>query len=294
MKCRSPFVRGMQVFPCGQCIPCRINRRRMWTHRIMLEALKHEHSSFVTLTYEVPPEGDTLVPKDLQDWLKRLRKEIEPQRIRYYAVGEYGDNTQRPHYHIALFGYEPCRLGQSTYTRFRKNCCPQCDRIRDTWGNGLVYVGSLEVSSAQYIAGYVTKKMTSKSDPRLNGRYPEFARMSLKPGIGADAVWDIVSTLRQFDLDRTQVDVPSTLRHGKKLLPLGRYLRRKIRIALGRSPNAPEEALREYAEEVRALLAYSRADPEGKSVAQIIKERSQGAIDAIEGRAKIFKGAKKI
>ena len=187
MLCRAPILLGGRAFPCGQCMPCRVNRRRIWSHRIMLVAMQHSDSAFVTLTYSednVPKTADgqlNLVPKDLQDWLKRFRKAIEPMRVRFYAVGEYGDETLRPHFHVALFGYPTCRFGNSIYSDRRLNCCPQCDTVRDTWRHGSVLLGTLEDNSAQYIAGYVTKKLTSKDDYRLKGRYPEFARMSLHP-----------------------------------------------------------------------------------------------------------------
>jgi len=157
----------------------------------MLEANEKEDNCFVTLTYSdenLPGgvDGATLQPKDLQDWLKRFRSAIQPTKVRYFAVGEYGDRTWRPHYHLALFGWPQCRYGFSRYTDRRKDCCSCCDVIRETWGLGHIAVGSLETSSAQYIAGYVTKKMTFNDDPRLKGRHPEFARMSRNPAIGKE------------------------------------------------------------------------------------------------------------
>ena len=101
MLCRKPYVGPAGAFPCGQCLPCRLNRRRTWTHRIMLEAMCHGDNAFVTLTYE-DDNVRSLVPKDPQDWLKRIRKAVEPLRLRYYLVGEYGDISERPHYHVAL------------------------------------------------------------------------------------------------------------------------------------------------------------------------------------------------
>lgn len=221
MLCKKPFIQGSALFPCGQCLPCRLNRRRLWTHRLILESLKHENSIFVTLTYnpESLPEAGTLVPLHLQLFLKRLRTAISPQKIRFYAVGEYGELSGRPHYHLALFGIGP------EFT----------DVISRCWPFGSIDVGSLTLESAQYIAGYVVKKMTSTDDPRLEGRHPEFSRMSLKPGIGAIAMPELIDFLSS-DMGRTLIDqsgdVPTALRHGGKMLPLGRYLRRKLREAL--------------------------------------------------------------
>lgn len=263
MKCRNPFVQGMHAYPCGQCMPCRVNRRRIWTHRIMLEAMEFTGNCFVTLTYSddelkncigaAPHLLPSLMPKHLQDWLKRYRKVMYPQKIRFYAVGEYGDETGRPHYHLALFGANPCIFGRSRYSKVRSDCCVVCDTIRDTWGRGHIFVGELEAASAGYIAGYVIKKMTSPDDRRLLGRHPEFARMSRRPGIGAWAMDEVAHGLLNYSLDERLVDVPDSLRHGAKLLPLGRFLKRKLRERIGRDVQAPEEVLEAMAEEMRPL-----------------------------------------
>jgi len=161
--CDRPFVQGIKAFPCGQCMPCRINRRRLWSNRILLESCKHEKSAFLTLTYapEFLPENGSLQPRHLQLFLKRLRKELSPHKIRFFAVGEYGDQTWRPHYHLAVFGIDAFST----------------DIVRRCWGMGHVMVGDLSRASAAYIAQYCTKKLTSKDDPRLEGRHPEFTRM---------------------------------------------------------------------------------------------------------------------
>ena len=69
MLCRKPFSKKGAQFGCGQCMACRINRRRIWTHRIMLEALVSPSASFLTLTYnkENLPDGGTLAPP-YRDW----------------------------------------------------------------------------------------------------------------------------------------------------------------------------------------------------------------------------------
>lgn len=229
----------------------------------MLEAYQHEKNAFVTLTYDDAnlPADRSLCPRDLQLYLKRLRKAVSPSRFRFYAVGEYGDQTNRPHYHVGFFGYPGCDNGRSVYRLGRGNCCYWCDLVRDTWGKGNIDVGELVPDSAQYLAGYVTKKMTSKDDPRLMGRHPEFARQSNRPGIGAVAMQAVATVLLHYNRE----DVPLALAHGTKELPLGRYLRRKLREAMGKDVNCSPQELQEIAAEMQALRASWEASPEFSS-----------------------------
>ena len=101
--------------PCGKCTGCRTEYSRQWAMRIKHEAsLWGKKNSFVTLTYDdenLPRKGNstTLIKKDFQDFMKRLREpnqELDwtpPTPIRYYHCGEYGDQFGRPHYHAILF-----------------------------------------------------------------------------------------------------------------------------------------------------------------------------------------------
>lgn len=210
---------------------------------MVLEAMQHEYSSFITLTYadDKMPEDGSLRPEDLRNWLKRIRKACSPNLLRYFGVGEYGDRTMRPHYHVAVFGFMPC-LGNTI--KVKGACqCRSCCIVRETWGFGHVLVGELNIQSAQYITGYVAKKFTRPDDQRLQGRHPEFARMSLRPGIGAGAVPDIASSMMQYGLELKLEDVPTALRHGARQLPLGRYLRRELRKQVGLDENAPASVL---------------------------------------------------
>ena len=185
MRCANPFMRdykgrlkrlrsltaeeklNMTPFPCGWCLPCRINKARTWQHRIMLEAKSHNKNAFVTLTYsdENVPMNDhgeqILLKYELQNFLKRLRKYYKSESIRYFAVGEYGDQTSRPHYHLCLFG-----LGKEDEEIIKKAWTERGKEI------GFVEVGDVEPESARYIAGYTIKKLTHKEDERLYGRPP--------------------------------------------------------------------------------------------------------------------------
>lgn len=269
----------------------------------MLESAMHGDNCFLTLTYADRPDPSfvgpvrpqvSLDPKHAQDWLKRFRKAIEPARIRYFLVGEYGDETERPHYHAAIFGWPGCLYGR---TRDRtvmlgRSCCNNCDLFQLTWGKGHVFAGTLEPDSASYIAGYVTKKLTSRTDPRLHGRHPEFARMSRRPGLGYDALHEVASTFLTFNLENTQADVPSALRHGKRILPLGRYLQKNLRKMVGRDEKAPQAVIDALSVEMLPLRLAAKADAENPSLRSQIIKNGLGKRAQLEAKRKIFKTRK--
>lgn len=265
----------------------------------------HSHSSFVTLTYNneflpVKRNGGEvemiLSRRDLQTFLKRLRKAIEPSKIRFYAVGEYGDESERPHYHLALFGFPGCSNGNTRYHRGVLNCCNSCSTILQAWTDprtrraiGNIFVGDLNEASASYVAGYVTKKLTAKDDPRLRGRPPEFGAMSLKPGIGAGFMAAVAETLRGLpgNLD----DAPASLQHGRKQMPLGTYLRKRLRKEMGRDPGAPPATLDAIKEEMRPLRETA-FDNSRSFKKEIIKAGEQARLNR-ESKSKIFNRGKR-
>lgn len=289
MLCKDPVSVGSHLFPCGRCEPCRINRKRLWTNRLLLEAGEHGSNAFLTLTYRderLPRTASgtpTLEPTDVRNWLKRIRKAVEPARLRFYLVGEYGDRTWRPHYHVALFGFEPCANGRTIQFRGRPmadRCCSYCRLVHSSWGFGDVDVGRMEEGSAKYLCGYVLKKMTRNDDPRLDGRWPEFARMSLRPGIGQRAMHDIADVILRLGLDESEADVPSALRRGKTIAPLGRYLRQQLRLMIGKEVGAPDEVLREAAERLRPLREIAKLDEEHPSFKwQVVQAFAQDVLN---------------
>lgn len=239
MMCRHPFTKDPTgqglilaedptvgvLFPCGQCLPCRINRRRVWTLRILFESLAYENSSFVTLTYSdddlpfsYPSYSPSLCKRDVQLFIKRLRFHYHT-KVRYYVCGEYGPSTNRPHYHGVLFGVSPFDLHPDWMS------CPTStihnrSLLFRLWTHGNVSVGTLERDSAQYVAGYVTKKFITRHDERLR----EFSLMSLKPGVGAYALEFLESSLATVDPLR----FGGTVRVDGRVYPIGRYLFRKL------------------------------------------------------------------
>lgn len=263
MLCSHPITLtyGSSV-PCGQCLPCRINKVRKWAGRITMESLCHEASLFATLTYDwanCPGDaggcGLTLRPRDATLFLKRLR-ERRQKPFRYYLVGEYGSDPRedrkrwpewmheahqpRPHYHLVLFG--DFHISETVVTGIRRNGEPRLDHpdVHRAWGLGHTEVGELTPNRCQYVAGYVTKKMTRKEDERtaawLNGRHPEFARMSRRPGIAVPYVERLADRL---DRDGAPY-VPRTWFHRGRWWPLDPLIVEKVCNAIGKAP-APLE-----------------------------------------------------
>lgn len=131
------------------------------------------------------------------------------------------------------------------------------------------------------------KKMTRDSDPRLEGRLPEFATMSLRPGIGHDAMYDVAAELMKYGLEDRLEDVPKELQHGMKKWPLGRYLRRKLRVMVGKSEKTPEKVLEKMAEEMRPLR--ESAFEASESFASKVLEKSLGKRRRLEARERRFR-----
>lgn len=204
--------------PCGQCAACRLEYSRQWAVRCSLEAEQWTHNYFVTLTYNeshVPYNsfeyidfytGEvnsdialTLVPKDLQDFFKRLRINFKRKYdfpsddspgIRFYACGEYGGETKRPHYHLCLFNCPIPDLEVEAHN-YRGDVYYSSEFLNSIWSDkygepiGFVTIGELSFDTCAYVARYMMKKHKGKTADYYKAHHiePEFSRMSLKPGI---------------------------------------------------------------------------------------------------------------
>lgn len=207
-----------KLIPCGRCDGCRLSYSKQWANRCMMELESHDSAYFVTLTYNdhFVPQSDyidrstgeqcislTLRKKDFQNFMKRLRFAFPDDRIRFFASGEYGDTTWRPHYHAIIFGlhlndlvpsgkspegfqyyYSPsfqrCWSQQVDLLGFRDKRCPYQEM-------GYALVSPVTWETCAYTARYTMKKLKGAerffyADLNLE---PPFSLMSMKPGIGA-------------------------------------------------------------------------------------------------------------
>jgi hypothetical protein len=130
----------------------------------------HPKAVFLTLTYDDvhKPSDGGLRPRDLQLFIKRFRKEVSPRKISYYAVGEYGENTYRPHYHAIFYNVAS---GDEVM-------------LSKCWGLGFVYVGTVTADSINYVCKYIQKKLYGDlAKERYGGLCAPFARMSKGLGL---------------------------------------------------------------------------------------------------------------
>lgn len=157
------------IVPCGKCLSCLSHKRTEWAFRIKQEWKASHSAHFVTLTYDrhsLKQADFSLQKRDLQLFFKRLRKRLKNVRVRYYAVGEYGSNNGRPHYHAIIFNADDTSIRQSWFN-------PKTKRPL-----GIVHIGQVNESSIMYALKYVIQKEEAyqKTKP--------FALMSRQYGIG--------------------------------------------------------------------------------------------------------------
>ncbi len=231
-------------FPCGRCMPCLVTRKKELILRLLLEARSSYQVWYVTLTYNrdhLPPGGN-LVKKDLDDYLKRLRKSTM-FTWRYLACGEYGDKKNRPHYHLILFAEREITF-EMGYCKIRKKITCLDSPFIDSWtkdNNPIGFVDIIPILSIEdsariygYVAGYVLEQLTEHKDRKGE---PEFITRSKK--LGYREIPKIVRMLKSHKVGTEYikgVEITNDLKmikFGGKLYPLGRYLRDKIIEGLG-------------------------------------------------------------
>lgn len=229
---KSQGIEKIKV-PCGQCLGCRLDYSRQWAIRCTLEAKQWEHNYFVTITYNEmhvpvnshfvvdPVTGEvvgenksmTLMPDDLTNFIKRLRRNFQREKghtgVRFFACGEYGPQNVRPHYHLILFN---CPLDdlileryENGYAYYRSPFIEKAWSVLDEDGQrhqiGFVQVTDFSYETAAYTARYMLKKHKGKDSCfyEERGLYPEFTRCSRRPGLAYQYYDENKDTVYAFD-----------------------------------------------------------------------------------------------
>lgn len=151
----TPLYDGVEkrnrLVPCGYCSSCRQGKVLGWVFRLIQEMRSSNTAAFFTFTYkesELPltDYGPSLHKPDYQKFMKRLRKaqsKVSNDKIRYYACGEYGGKTGRPHYHAVIFDLHP-----SLHLPVL---------MESIWQMGQVDCSPLNMARVKYVCKYVMK-----------------------------------------------------------------------------------------------------------------------------------------
>lgn len=194
--------------PCGKCSECKKKYTLDWALRMQAECQMHDQNCFLTLTYDddhlhYTKSGlPTLCYDDVTLFIKRLRKffDCEEKRmikkglswkkpkISYYYCGEYGDLSQRPHYHMILFGWIPPLKDRYVSDSAGDNILYESPLIEKLWSHGICTVQDVTFSACAYVSGYVQKKRKDWDDYKKSlyygDRLEERSFCSRRPAIG--------------------------------------------------------------------------------------------------------------
>jgi len=220
-----PLFYRMATFiyvPCGKCEACLNKRKTDWFVRLKKEHEMCDSAYFITLTYDedkVPRDFvnvggfitsiESVSKKDCQNFLKRLRYDIRPFKVRYFLISEYGPQTLRPHYHMILFDFPNAlkdKIGEY---------------IEKSWGNGFVSISPVTDARISYVVSYCLD----------NSKIPEylpknFMLCSRKPGIGSVLFDDF--RLCDYITYNDKHPVPVQSDGETKMFPCPRYYRDKL------------------------------------------------------------------
>lgn len=251
MRCKCPIFINGSYYNCGSCLACRINYTSQWQLRLLYELDCWDGASFVTLTYNDKhlPLNGSLNKNHLRDFIKRLRskmyynncvslwnrgfiknvfnKDYKPL-LRYYACGEYGSKTNRPHYHLILFGVD---YFNEEHMKYVSECWKNCDDLLYDKNLGRhCCLQPVNKDTIGYVTGYVQKKLK-----------------------GNDAIkeYDEKGLLRPFNISSQGLGLVSAIENKKllskgytyttngKRLTIPRYFRDKLEIDIKDKFNLP-------------------------------------------------------
>lgn len=235
--CLQPIKLKDRTVPCSKCPKCLGRKGSEWSWRLRYHERDCMSSVCLTLTYDtlnVPlaqfSHYMTLDRKAVPAFIKRLRRAHEragsydlDNPIKYFAVGEYGSEFWRPHYHVILFNVDLQVLLTMQDVKVIGYC--GWDRKRpaysNSWKFGHVTVDRLSAAAIGYCLKYMLK-VGKVPVHRNDDRVPEFRLMS--KGLGKSYITDSSLEWHKADLD-TRMYIP--IEDGKKI-SMPRYFKDKI------------------------------------------------------------------
>lgn len=216
MSCVTPYWKRHKTLGhwiphnCGKCAPCERRRVQQWVFRIQHEMQDGKDGVFITLTYDddnIPIAKcgfGTLDVNDTKKYWKRIRRKYDV-KFKYYLCGEYGEQTNRPHYHAIVIGHGIDVID-----------------FEASWKLGHVHIGNVSSDSIAYCIKYFTKNSyIGKQD--WDDRKKCFSAMS--HGIGADYIKN--PQVRKWHKSNLE-NITIASKDGKSDFALPRYYKDKL------------------------------------------------------------------
>lgn len=206
----------MILVPCGKCINCIQRKRSDWSFRLLQEHKISTKSTFLTLTYNEAnlPKDSKLVKKDLQNYFKRVR--TLNNDLKYYAVGEYGTEGLRPHYHAIVFNCDSDTLVNQWHST----------KGTDKNVLGFVACDTVTEASIHYVTGYVVSKH-GKIDEKTGKAINTWSPADIKPFALMSKGLGKIYLKHNTKFHKSNFTTETTKEGGQKQL-IPRYYRDKI------------------------------------------------------------------
>jgi hypothetical protein len=268
MSVPRPAGRGATdriTIPCGKCMACLSRKRNQWAFRLSQELKNSKTAYFITMTYDDDhkPKNDSLCKSDCQLFLKRLRKRVDwliqnadlyeeyPEKaqewpkLRFFICGEYGPNTNRPHYHMLLFNMYPT--------------IATANIIQTAWGKGHIHIGFVNPKTINYTVKYCINEIVE-----MKHKENTFILMSRRPGIGISYVEKMADYHRNnsifYGIERGGIKVSMPRYYRDKIFNDQEIRKNLIKVEIERDKKIIQDGLdelnskRQYTERIKKNL----------------------------------------
>lgn len=316
--CLTPMTKKKKLtgysvpIACGKCPDCIARRISGWSFRLIQESKRRQSHQFITLTYDtdhVPfnQQGQMVLNKrDLQLFFKRLRKahdkpgirsKGESKTIKYFAVGEYGSESLRPHYHVILFnarieliqdawGKEVVKKRYHNLKTGKKLKKPVTESRKQVHF-GMVHFGDVNGASIGYSLKYMCKE--PKHESLIKGLPKQFQLQS--QGLGKNYVthetvqWHLTDIANRMYLTTEQGHKIAMPRYYKELIyPDETRKAISVIIEAKNSKEAKQELIEEYKEFKK--LGYEKYFSKHQKIRHNETERTKAEFRKYRAKAK--------
>lgn len=227
------------TFPCGKCAECRSKKQSEFAALSLFEALNAGSLAFFTLTYDdgnLPlmaskvDKGEivhqhivdyrcpdwshdyhvypSLCREHVRAWIKNFREDYkrrhgERVKLSYACFGEYGDRTQRPHYHCLVYGLEDSEVERLRRSwQFGFTDCHVVSRFNSDGSDAFVKV-------SRYVSKYVAK--CDALPDFVQAGFAEKPRLICSQHFGSKSVSSELDKYRNFILRSTLTNASAAL-----------------------------------------------------------------------------------